>query len=217
MGLIDFPDPANAPYGDIIALGGRLCTDNLLQAYRRGIFPWPMDGLPLVWFSPQKRAILEFKDLHVPRRLARIRKNTPLLCTIDKNFEAVISHCARIKRTGEDGTWITPQMLRAYNELHRSGYAHSVEVWDGEQLAGGLYGVDADGSFSGESMFHLRPNASKLALLHLIDYLKERGLNWIDIQVLTPHMMALGAREISRDEFLLKLKATRARRLKIFD
>jgi leucyl/phenylalanyl-tRNA--protein transferase len=108
-------------------------------------------------------------------------------------------------------------MLRAYSELHRSGNAHSVEVWDQEHLVGGLYGVDVDGSFSGESMFHLRPNASKLALLHLIDHLQARGLDWIDIQVLTPHMTALGAKEIDRDEFLLKLKSTRARQLKIFD
>jgi leucyl/phenylalanyl-tRNA--protein transferase len=176
-----------------------------------------MDGWPLVWFSPEKRAVLEFEELHVPRRLARVRRNTVLTCTINQNFEAVITHCARVKRAGEDGTWITPQMLRAYNELHRAGYAHSVEVWDHEQLVGGLYGVCVDGSFSGESMFHLRPNASKLALLHLIDHLRGRGLDWIDIQMLTPHMAALGAKEIGRDEFLLKLEAARALGLKMFD
>ncbi|HEX8747333.1 MAG TPA: leucyl/phenylalanyl-tRNA--protein transferase [Pyrinomonadaceae bacterium] len=217
MGLIDFPDPSHASDGDFIAFGGSLNTDNLLRAYRRGIFPWPVDGLPLVWFSPEKRAILEFNDLHVPRRLSRVRRRTNVRCTIDQNFEAVIAHCAGVRRNGEDGTWITPEMLRAYSELHSLGNAHSVEVWDREHLVGGLYGVDVDGCFSGESMFHLHPNASKLALLHLIDHLQARGLDWIDIQVLTPHMTALGAKEIDRDEFLFKLKATRARQLKIFD
>lgn len=217
MGLIDFPDPAHTSVGDFIALGGSLSTDNLLRAYRRGIFPWPMDGLPLVWFSPERRAILEFKDLHVPRRLARIRRGAPFLLTIDQSFTEVIRYCAEVKRAGEDGTWITPQMLRAYTELHRLGHAHSVEVWEGRKLVGGLYGVDVDGSFSGESMFHLTANASKLALLHLIDHLRARGLDWMDIQVMTPHMLALGAKEISRQRFLMKLKATRARQLKMFD
>lgn len=218
MSLIDFPDPTRASYQGIVALGGQLNTANLLRAYRRGIFPWPLDGWPLAWFCPEERAILEFKDLHVPRRLERLRKRTTLHCTLNQNFQAVITHCALVKRAGESGTWITQQMLRAYCELHRLGHAHSVEVWDeGEQLVAGLYGVAVDGSFAGESMFHLRPNASKLALLYLIDHLQARGLDWIDIQVLTPHMTALGAKEISRDEFLLKLSHTRARALKLFD
>jgi leucyl/phenylalanyl-tRNA--protein transferase len=215
MSLIDFPDPAYS-YEGIVALGGSLSTDNLLHAYRRGIFPWPIEGWPLAWFCPDERAILEFKDLHVPRRLARVRKRSSFRYTIDRNFKAVITECARVKRAGESGTWITRQMLRAYCELHRLGHAHSVEVWEDDQLVGGLYGVDADGSFAGESMFHLQSNASKLALLHLIDHLQARGLDWIDIQVLTPHMSAFGAKEISRDEFLLKLSNTRQRGLKLF-
>lgn len=218
MSRIEFPDLSRADFGDIIALGGRLSTENILRAYRRGIFPWPADDLPLIWASPVKRGVLEFKDLRVPRRLARFRKSTRLRCTINLDFDAVITSCAQVARSGEDGTWITPEMLRAYKELHRARFAHSVEVWDEEELlVGGLYGVCVDGSFSGESMFRLRPNASKLALLYLIDHLSARGLDWMDIQVLTPHMLALGAKEISRDEFLLKLQATRARRLKIFD
>jgi leucyl/phenylalanyl-tRNA--protein transferase len=217
MSLIDFPDPAHGSYQGIVALGGSLNAVNLMEAYRRGIFPWPMEGWPLTWFCPDERAILEFKDLHVPRRLERIRRNSSFRFTINQNFKAVITHCAKVRRTGEAGTWITPQMLRAYCELHRLGHAHSVEVWDEETLIGGLYGVDADGSFAGESMFHLRPNASKLALLHLVEHLRARGLDWMDIQVLTPHMTALGAREISRDDFLERLKATRALGLKLFD
>jgi leucyl/phenylalanyl-tRNA---protein transferase len=215
MSLIDFPDPV---HDDIVMLGGRLNTDNLLAAYRRGIFPWPADGWPLIWFCPSVRAILEFKNLHVPRRLARLQRRTPLRSTIDRDFKAVITHCAKASRAGEVGTWITPQMFRAYCELHRLGHAHSVEVWDEEgNLVGGLYGVAIDGSFSGESMFYLRPNASKLALLHLIEHLRARGLDWMDIQVMTPHMAALGASEISREEFLAKLNAARARALKLFD
>ena len=218
MSLIDFPDPASVSYEGIVALGGQLSTANLLRAYRRGIFPWPLEGWPLAWFCPEERAILEFKDLHVPRRLERLRRRSPFRYTINQNFHGVITHCATVERTGESGTWITRQMLSAYCELHRLGHAHSVEVWDeGDYLVGGLYGVNVDGSFAGESMFHLRPNASKLALLHLIDHLQARGLDWIDIQVLTPHMTALGAKEISRDEFLQKLSATRARGLKLFD
>jgi leucyl/phenylalanyl-tRNA--protein transferase len=216
MSLIDFPDPAYSSYEGIVALGGSLSTDNLLHAYRQGIFPWPLEGWPLAWFCPDERAILEFKDLHVPRRLARVRKSASLRYTIDQNFKAVITHCAKVKRAGENGTWITRQMLRAYCELHRLGHAHSIEVWEDNHLVGGLYGVDADGSFAGESMFHLQSNASKLALLHLVDHLQARGLDWMDIQVLTPHMSAFGAKEISRNEFLLKLSATRKRGLKLF-
>jgi leucyl/phenylalanyl-tRNA--protein transferase len=218
MSLIDFPDPRLASYEGIVALGGQLTTENLLEAYRRGIFPWPMDGWPLPWVCPEVRAILEFKDLRVPRRLQRWLRNSSLRCTIDRDFRGVITNCARVKRAGEAGTWITPQMIRAYCELHELGHAHSVEVWDDEgNLVGGLYGVDADGSFGGESMFHLQPNASKLALLHLTEHLKSRGSDWMDIQVLTPHMQVLGAREIEREEFLARLQAARTRSLKLFD
>ena len=217
MSLIDFPDTPHETFEGIVALGGHLNTANLLGAYRRGIFPWPIEGWPVAWFCPDERAILEFKDLHVPRSLMRIQKHTSLRFTINQSFETVITMCAKVSRADGQGTWITEEMLDAYCELHRLGYAHSVEVWDGERLVGGLYGVDADGSFAGESMFYLIPNASKLALVYLINHLQSRGLDWIDIQVLTPHMEAFGAKEISRQEFLSKLAATRARGLKLFD
>lgn len=216
MSLIRFPDPRYAAHDGIVAIGGSLNTVNLLSAYRQGIFPWPVDDWPLMWFCPEERAIIEFKDLHVPRSLLKIRKRAPFRLTIDQNFRAVIEACARARRAGEDGTWITPEMIRAYCELHRSGHAHSVEAWEGDDLIGGLYGVDAGGAFAGESMFFLRPNASKLALLHLIEHLAARGLDWIDIQVMTPHMEALGARLVSRDEFLEKLAQALARRLNLF-
>jgi leucyl/phenylalanyl-tRNA--protein transferase len=198
-------------------VGGSLEPENVLAAYRRGIFPWPIEGLPLVWFSPQERAVLEFADLHVPRSLARERRRTALRFTIDRDFSSVIRACAAVPRAGESGTWITPEVIRSYNELHRRGSVHSVEAWEGERLVGGIYGVDTDGAFAGESMFYLRPNASRLALLFLIEHLTARGLDWIDIQMMTPHMKALGAKIISRDRFLEKLAETRARRLKLFD
>jgi leucyl/phenylalanyl-tRNA--protein transferase len=217
MALIQFPDPRAAAYEGIVVLGGELNVANLLNAYRRGIFPWPIDGWPLTWFCPEERAILEFTDLHIPRSLQREQRRAPFRFTIDKNFRAVITCCARVTRTDERGTWITPQMLKAYCQLHAAGHAHSVEAWAGDELVGGLYGVDAGGAFAGESMFHLRPNASKLALLHLIEHLRARGLDWLDIQVMTPHMSVLGAKEITRDEFLAKLAAARARGLRLFD
>ena len=216
MSLIRFPDPRHTAYGGIVAVGGQLNAVNLLSAYRQGIFPWPIDDWPLTWFCPEERAILEFCDLHVPRSLARIKRRTRFSFTIDQDFRSVIQACAKAKRAGEDGTWITPEMIRAYCELHRSGHAHSVEAWEGEHLVGGLYGVDAGGAFAGESMFFLRPNASKLALLHLIEHLAKRGLDWLDIQVMTPHMEALGAKLISRDRFLEKLKGALARKLDLF-
>jgi len=210
--LIHFIDPAQSIDG-IVALGGPLTTTNLLRAYCRGIFPWPIEEI-VPWCCPEERAILEFNELHIPRRLARTRHNFHF--TIDRAFPQVIGHCATIKRKHESGTWITGQMIRAYCELHRLGHAHSVEVWEGPELVGGLYGVDACGSFAGESMFSLRSNASKLALLFLIEHLKERGLDWIDIQMLTPHLEALGARVVSRAEFLEKLTATQQRNLTLF-
>jgi len=210
--LIHFIDPAKSVDG-IVAFGGPLTTTNLLRAYCRGIFPWPIEDL-VPWFCPEERGILDFNELHVPRRLARTRHNFHF--TIDHSFPQVISHCATIERKHESGTWITGQMIRAYCELHRLGHAHSVEVWEGTELIGGLYGVDACGSFSGESMFSLRSNASKFALLFLIEHLKERGLDWIDIQMVTPHLEALGGKLVSRAEFLEKLTATQKRNLSLF-
>lgn len=187
-----------------------------MEAYRRGIFPWPIEGLPLVWFSPRERAILEFTDLHIPRSLRREIGHTSLRFSIDANFGAVIRACASTPRAGETGTWITHDIIRSYTELHRRGHVHSVEAWEGDTLVGGLYGVEADGAFAGESMFYLRPNASKLALLFLIEHLGSRGLDWMDIQMLTPHMELLGAKLITRDRFLEKLARTRSRGLNLF-
>lgn len=211
--LIYFIDPEKAIDG-VVALGGPLTTTNLLRAYRRGIFPWPINEYILPWCCPEERGILDFNDLHIPRRLARTRHAFHF--TIDRAFPQVITNCATVLRKHESGTWITDEMIRAYCELHRQDHAHSVEVWEGSELVGGIYGVDAGGSFAGESMFSLRSNASKLALLFLIEHLKSRGLDWLDIQMVTPHLEALGAKAITRAHFLQKLAATQKRKLSLF-
>lgn len=229
MSKINFPNPRNHEFSewvlfgdyyysarDIIGFGGDLTIENLRTAYSRGIFPWHIDGLPLPWYCPEKRAILEFSELHVPKSLRKEFAKTTFTLTIDKNFDSVIKSCARAKRSDGYGTWITPDFIRAYNEFHASGDAHSVEVWDDCELVGGLYGVDCGGVFCGESMFHLRSNASKFALLHLVEHLKTRGATWLDIQVMTPHFEVLGAKEIDRREFLDKLETTQKRNLKLF-
>jgi leucyl/phenylalanyl-tRNA---protein transferase len=208
MAQIKFPDPRLASRDGLLAIGGSLNVTNLLNAYRMGIFPWPMQGYPVTWFCPAKRAILEFKDLHVSKRVLRVKKQSPFQLTINQAFGSVIKSCADIERKGEDGTWITREMIRAYKQLHMEGYAHSVEAWQGERLVGGIYGVEVDGVFSAESMFHIVDYSSKLALLHLIEHLQDRGLDWMDIQVMSPHMKAMGAKDISRDAFLQKLNET---------
>ena len=217
MALTIFPDPKYAEtHEGILAVGGELSPAYLLEAYQNGIFPWPIEGYPLTWFCPEERAILEFADIHIPRSLARERKRSRLRFTIDENFKGVITYCATLRRSGQGGPGLRRTCLRAYCEFHELGYAHSAEAWEDDVLVGGIYGVAADGTFTGESMFHLRPYASKLALLHLLDHLKGRGLDWMDIQVISPHMEALGAKIIDKAEFLEKLDATKARRLKLF-
>jgi leucyl/phenylalanyl-tRNA--protein transferase len=210
-----FPDPLRVR-GDIVALGDPLTTDALRDAYFHGIFPWPVDGLPLPWFSPRHRAILDFSDLRIDRTLRRSVRRSTLSFTIDNAFRAVIEACAAASRPEQDGTWIVPEIIDAYIRLHDLGDAHSVEAWEDGRLVAGVYGVDAGGLFTGESMFHLRNDASKLALLHLVRHLASRGAEWIDIQQLTPHMVRLGAREIRRTEFLDRLEKTQSRGLTLF-
>ena len=209
-----FPDPRRAR-GDIIAIGEDLSPDTLRDAYRHGIFPWPHDELPLPWFSPRRRAVIFFDQLHVGRSLRRAVRRTKFRFTIDQAFEAVIRACATVPRE-DQGTWIGPEIIRAYTRLHRDGDAHSVEAWDDDELVGGLYGIDAGGVFTGESMFHLRPDASKLALLFLVEHLRSRGATWLDCQIMTPHMRALGAREIPRAQFLDLLDEAQRRALRLF-
>ena len=212
-----FPDPRYAP-SDVVAMGDDLRVDTLREAYRKGIFPWPHDGLPLPWFSPRRRAVIFFDELSVGRTLRKTQKRAPYTFTIDRDFRAVIAACAASERPGQDGTWITPKITAAYTRLHAAGDAHSVEAWDADgALAGGLYGVDAGGIFTGESMFHAQPDASKLALLFLIEHRRARGSTLVDCQVMTPHMEALGAREISRGRFLDLLAEGQAQGIRLFD
>jgi leucyl/phenylalanyl-tRNA--protein transferase len=210
-----FPDPRYAP-SDVVAMGEDLRVKTLREAYRKGIFPWPHEGLPLPWFSPRRRAVIFFDELHVGRSLRKSQKKPGLTFSIDRDFRAVIRACSEADRPEQDGTWIAPNIIAAYLRLHAAGDAHSVEVWEGDELVGGLYGIDAGGIFTGESMFHRRPDASKLALLFLIDHLRERGSTLIDCQVMTPHMEALGAREISRARFLDALAAAQAKGIRLF-
>jgi leucyl/phenylalanyl-tRNA--protein transferase len=216
MPVREFPDPRSANADGIVAVGGDLHPESLLLAYRQGIFPWPVEGVPLLWFCPAERSVLAFADLHIPRSLARARTHTTLRFTLDEAFAEVIRACAATPRPGQNGTWITAEVIAAYVRFHRLGHAHSVEAWHGARLVGGVYGVDVDGAFAAESMFYDEPNASKLALLHLIERLQARGLDWLDTQVMTPHVARLGARMIPRDEFLDQLRRTRARGLHIF-
>jgi leucyl/phenylalanyl-tRNA--protein transferase len=220
MILIDFPNPRFCFNSDGVVCVSEtdfLNPDNLLHAYRQGIFPWMIDGYELVpWFCPPERAIMEFSELHVPKSLRKTRERSTFTFTIDQAFREVVYACAKITRNGQRGTWITQDIYDSYNTLHTLGHAHSVEVWEDEELVGGLYGVDAGGVFCGESMFHTRSDASKLAFLHLVEHLKTRGATWLDIQVMTPHFEILGAREIPRNDFLRKLEHTLSQNLKLF-
>lgn len=201
-----FPDPREATEDGLVAIGGDLHPDTLRRAYTAGIFPWPHRGLPLLWFSPDPRAVLDFDTLHVPERLARKKRNTPLTFTVDAAFDAVIDACKSSPRPGQDGTWLTAPMLKAYKQLHKLGDAHSIEAWDPEgNLVGGLYGVTAGGYFSGESMFYRVTDASKLCVLHLVEHLAAQGATWLDVQTMTPHFAGLGATDIPRDEFLARI------------
>jgi|ERR1043166_1649693 leucyl/phenylalanyl-tRNA--protein transferase len=225
-----FPDPKTFRYPewvsigdylfrsrDVVSFGTELTVENVRDAYQNGIFPWYTEGIPLPWHCPERRAILEFADIKIPRSLDRERRKNGLTFTIDKDFRAVIHECSLAHRPGQRGTWITTEFETVFGKLHDEGMAHSVEVWDVEgKLVGGLYGVDAGGVFCGESMFYKVANASKLALLFLVDHVRSRGATWLDSQVMTPHMKALGATEISRNDFLEKLKQTQQLGLKLF-
>ncbi|MGI4790109.1 MAG: leucyl/phenylalanyl-tRNA--protein transferase [Janthinobacterium lividum] len=210
--------PRLAGDAEVVGVGNDLSPETLLWAYGHGIFPWPITGYPLLWFCPPQRAVLDFDHLHISERLMRERRRSELIFTIDAAFGDVIASCRQSPRPGQDSTWITAPMQSAYCALHELGFAHSVEAWDSSgALAGGLYGVSTGGLFCGESMFHRASNASKLALLFLCDHLQARGLQWVDIQVMTPHLAVLGASEIPRDLFLDRIDHERQRGLVLFD
>jgi leucyl/phenylalanyl-tRNA---protein transferase len=201
-----FPPPDEAVEG-LLAVGGDLSIERLLLAYRSGIFPWYDDGLPILWHSPDPRCVFRVDALHVGRTLRRARAKGTYEVRFDTAFEEVIRSCKVTRRPGQDGTWITREMERAYVKLHRLGYAHSVEAWEDSTLVGGLYGVSIGRMFFGESMFAMRPNASKLALVVLAERLAGWGFRVIDAQVPTPHTLSMGAEEWPRARFLDELAA----------
>lgn len=186
----------------LVALGGDLRPAWLLEAYRNGIFPWYNAGDPICWWSPDPRAIFELDGLHIARRLRRTLRSGRFTVTINQDFAGVIRGCA----DRAEGTWIIPEMIAAYERLHRLGHAHSVEVWADGVLAGGLYGVALGGFFAGESMFTRRLDASKVALVHVVERLRERRFELFDTQFVTEHTARMGAIEIPRAEYLARLK-----------
>ena len=203
---IVFPSPELADEDGLLAVGGDLGVERLLLAYSLGIFPWYSDGSPILWWSPDPRLVLFPAELKVSRSLRQTMKRGTFRVTFDTAFEKVMRGCADVSRKDGQGTWITEEMIRAYCRLHEEGCAHSVESWAEGELAGGLYGVARGGVFFGESMFSLRSNASKAALVTLVGRLKEEGFRIIDCQMTTPHLISLGAREIPRREFLAIVK-----------
>lgn len=201
------PDPPDADDEGVVGIGADLAPATLVDAYRRGIFPWPHPGVPLPWFSPDPRGVLRFGDLHVSRSLRRTLRTSGWSTTVDAAFGRVVSGCGEAR--GRAGTWITPAMARAYGRLHELGWAHSVEVWDGGALVGGLYGVQVGGVFTGESMFHRASDASKVALADLVARLRAAGGRLVDVQLTTPHLRSLGASDVPRERFLAELHASR--------
>lgn len=200
-----FPDAEEADQDGLLAVGGDLSPERLIAAYASGIFPWYGPDSPILWWSPDPRLVLEPGALHVPASLRRVLNSGRFRLTLDRDFGAVIRACARVARPGQDGTWIVPEMIAAYERLHRLGLAHSAECWEGGELVGGLYGVSLGSVFFGESMFHARPDASKALFASFVGWLAENGCTLIDCQQTTPHLLRFGAREISRREFLKRL------------
>lgn len=203
---IIFPPVHLANDDGILAIGGDLSIERLELAYKSGIFPWYNEGEPIIWYSPNLRMVLFPKDLKIAKSMRKIIRNNEFKVTFNQNFSEVISNCKSIKREGQEGTWITNEMQQAYIKLHKKGIAKSVEVWQNNQLVGGLYGVDLGNVFCGESMFSKVSNASKLAFIYLVQKLEKEHYKLIDCQVYNSHLASLGAKEISREEFLKYLK-----------
>ncbi len=207
-----FPPCHYAEPDGLLAVGGDLSTERLLLAYRMGIFPWYSDDMPILWWSPDPRLVLFPNELRVSTSLRRTMKKRVFRITYDEAFPGVIEQCAQVRRRSGEGTWLVPEMIEAYCSLHRQGYAHSVESWLEGELVGGLYGVALGRIFFGESMFSLRSDASKAALVQLVQWLQSWDYELIDCQVRTEHLKRFGAREIPRDIFLTLVRQGVARK-----
>ncbi|MDG1110443.1 MAG: leucyl/phenylalanyl-tRNA--protein transferase [Polaribacter sp.] len=201
---IAFPSYENATKNGVLALGGDLSEKRLIHAYKNGIFPWFSEGEPIVWYCPAERMVLYPEELKVSKSMRQVLKKNTYLISENTAFEEVIFNCKNIERNDGLGTWITNEMEQAYLKLHNMGIAKSIEVWQGDELVGGLYGVEVGSVFCGESMFSKISNASKLAFIHLV---RKGGYKLIDCQVHNAHLESLGAREISRNQFLQLLKS----------
>lgn len=197
-----FPHPRSANAEGLVAIGGDLSMSRLLLAYRSGIFPWT--DRPVTWWSPDPRAIFELEGFHVGRSLARVIRKGVFQVTTDRAFQQVMEGCAA-PAAGRRSTWISGQFIEAYGRLHKAGHAHSLECWQSGRLMGGIYGVSIGGFFAGESMFHRIDNASKVALVHLVEHLRRRGFLLFDIQMLTPITAQMGGVEIPRNDYLRRL------------
>lgn len=204
---LNFPETSLAlddPDG-LLAVGGDLSVPRLLEAYRRGIFPWYSENQPILWWSPSPRTVLRPKDLHLGRSNKKLLRKNPFTIKVDTAFHQVITHCSSINRPDQDGTWIMDETIEAYTALYAAGYAHSIEAWRDGNLVGGLYGVSLGKVFFGESMFSLESGASKVAFMHMVKTLKEWGYQLIDCQIHTDYLASFGASEVSRKTFELAL------------
>ncbi|OXB24567.1 leucyl/phenylalanyl-tRNA--protein transferase [Flavobacterium tructae] len=201
-----FPPVSEADEEGILAIGGDLDPERLKLAYQSGIFPWFNEGEPILWWSPDPRMVLFLEELIVSKSMRNVLNRKQFTVTFNKNFREVISNCQKIKREGQEGTWISNEMIDAYCKLNEQGIAKSVEVWQDENLVGGLYGIDLGHVFCGESMFSKVTNASKVAFIALVNYLKEGNYQLLDCQVYNSHLESLGCREIDREAFISILK-----------
>lgn len=200
-----FPPAELAGPEGLLAVGGDLSPERLLLAYKTGIFPWYADDDPILWWSPDPRLVLYLNELKISRSLARTLRRGKFQVTFDTDFRSVIEACANIRGKNREGTWITDEMLEAYVQLHEMGYAHSVETRHENKLVGGLYGISLGRAFFGESMFSTMSDASKIAMVHLRDFLQTKHFDFIDCQLPTDHLMRLGARKVDRDQFIRQL------------
>ncbi len=210
---IEFPPLHTADADGILALGGDLSSERLILAYNSGIFPWFNDDEPVVWWSPPERFVIFPEKLNISKTMRQVLRKKIFKVTFDKNFPLIIKNCQQQNREGQEGTWITQDMQDAYNLLHKKGVAHSVEVWQDDQIVGGLYGLIIGGVFCGESMFAHRSNASKAGFITLVKTLQNYGLALIDCQTYTQHLGSLGAEMIQRDEFVKILNQEKTKKL----
>jgi len=203
MAIVSFPPIESADEDGLLAVGGDLDPSSLLLAYRSGIFPWPLNKRTLAWFAPPKRAVIFLDEFHISRRLRDELRRSLFTTKMDSRFEEVISRCAELKNRGiQRATWVTPDIMKAYSQLFQQGICHSAESYLADELVGGLYGVQIGRFFAAESSFYRTSNASKVAMVRLVEYLRNQEISWFDCQMLTPFSKSFGAREISREHFM---------------